>query len=372
MASRNYISDDFAAKVERARRMVQRAPQPHRLPPPPPPTAPIVSGMFRVYNAGTETIPESGVMQVEELSEQTGYAGGASDVHDAYSVVKPGKGGDNRNEMGTMYLINAGGEIKERHWGAGIFLVEPNKVLIDPDADPEFLDSFGPVEDEWHLGPTGVGYLWLGLTEEDEEEGTATAIFKEGLPPDGVLFRNDDSEEAPAYGVLAISGSTETNGNTVTTTIKPSSTFRRRYLANGKNAIASGEYGIGYPMNGNPVKVLYDTTNTPAYEEGWGPKPAEWKIFKGYYGYTILGNHDSTAATVWVTGEPISIVTAKTSTAHAKGATQSVDVFTADAATDTTWNISAKNAYCALATTKECEVSFIGNVYKLIAGDPST
>lgn len=168
MATRNYISTDFATKLERARRKTQRLPQPHRSIPPLAP-APIVSSLFRVYNNGDETIPEFGVMQVEELSEQYGEFSGQTE--DAYAVTKP-------TSDGTLYMVNAGGDILAGHFGAGMLANEPTKILIDPSASAEFADTYGPTNSEWYVSTTPVGTLFY-LGENDGETG----IFEQAARP---------------------------------------------------------------------------------------------------------------------------------------------------------------------------------------------
>lgn len=167
--AKNYISDDFASKLERARRKTVRAPQQHRLPsvpfPAPPPQA---SSLFRVYNAAGETIPEFAVMQVASLTERTGFGG---DSREAYSVEKP-------DGEGTLFLVNAGGEILEGHFGAGMLANEPTKVLIDPSASAEFADTYGPTIDQWYVTTTPVGTLFY-LGENDGETG----IFEQAARP---------------------------------------------------------------------------------------------------------------------------------------------------------------------------------------------
>lgn len=352
MADRNYVSSDFAAKLERARKRTQRMPQQRRAMPylPPPPT---VSSVFRVLNGGDETIPQYAVMQVENLAEQSGFEG----AREAYRVVKPD--GD-----GTLFLINAGGEIEARHFGGGIFADEPCKVLIDEEADPEFLDTFGPVEDEWHLSSEGSGFAFLGLP--DEEEGTA--IFREGTP-DGVLFRNDSSETMPAYGVGRITGDEDVSGRSVTKITKPDTTFSREYLVNGGSTVSVGSYGFGYMMNGRKVLALYDS-GTPAYGEGWGPKPNQWSLTKGYYGFTVLGNNDTSDLTTWVKGNPIERVFGKLDAALGDGETETVSIWATASGTeeDTTMNLTGedwfmKSGATDIASGTKCKLDWMGNAW---------
>ena len=365
MAKRNYISTDFAAKLERARRKTQRTPQAHR-PVPPPHSAPQDTSLFRVYNNGSETIPEFGVMQVEELSEQYGQFSG--ETKDAYSVIQP-------DGEGSLFLINAGGEIEAGHFGSGMFATEPCKVLIDPDAaTPTFFDAFGPVSGEWHLGESGTGFVWIGLSDE-EDDGTETAIFMlRATVDDAVQFRNDHaSETMPAYGVGRIIGETDVGGVTTTLISKPDTNFTREYLINGPADVAAGATGFGYLMDGRKVRVLYNSSSgTPAVGVGWGPKPGQWSIERLYYGFTIFGNNDTTNLVTYAKAYPINLLKGKTSGAHSKNTSQSCNIFTGDAATDTTWVASMRNGYGDLLTTKEVTAVWVGNTWDIVAGDCST
>lgn len=273
MAKKFFVSEDFANRVGRTVRRVERAPQPRKLSSvPPPPAPPIVTDLFRVYNNSGETIPQYAVMQVEDLTERTGFSGTAED---AYSVTKPDGTG------GVLFLINAGDEIEQGRFGAGLFLAQPNKVLIDDaGADPEFQDSYGPVEDQWHLKAGGIGFRWLG--QMDEDAGTAT--FIEGLPADVLLVRNDSDETAPAHGVLRVTGGEQIAGHAVVLVDKPDATNSVILFNTGRD-IASGAYGFALM---DWAEVLYGT-GTPAFDETWGPEDDSWELKEGNAGCKIIG-----------------------------------------------------------------------------------
>lgn len=185
MADRNYVTSDFASRLERARRKIDRRPQPRLLPNVPrPPVPPIVSSLFRVYNNASETIPQFAVMQVEDLSERTGFAG---NQEDAYAVKQ-------YDGTGELLLINAGQEIQQRRFGSGIFPSEPTKILIDPSASPSFGDQYGPVVGAWYLGPSSVGGAWQladGTDADYEYLGQSdgeTATFRQRQQHDSLVI----------------------------------------------------------------------------------------------------------------------------------------------------------------------------------------
>jgi hypothetical protein len=99
---------------------------------------------------------------------------------------------------------------------------------------------------------------------------------------------NDSGEDCPYRGCVKLEAPRDIQGDHLLKFKKPSTTFSRSY-AFALEPIAAGEIGrIAYEG-----EALYDT-GTPAYDECFGPKPSEWKLFKNYPGYLCRGIQDST------------------------------------------------------------------------------
>lgn len=174
MAKRNYISEDFADKLERARRKTQRLPQPHRQVPSPV-APPIVSSLFRVYNNASQTIPEFAPMQVEAFGEYTGFTG----THDAYSVGQA-------TSTGTQYLVNSGSEIPAGYFGAGTLTNEPEKVLFDTGASPSLGDRCAPSPGTWYMTTDSQGeYIALGDSGDDDD---TVIVIRRQTKPDSLII----------------------------------------------------------------------------------------------------------------------------------------------------------------------------------------
>lgn len=112
-----------------------------------------------------------------------------------------------------------------------------------------------------------------------------------------VRFINNSGESIPAWGVMRITGATvESSGARLLTVAKPNTTLQRYYLVNSGDTCASSSTGVGTFLH-HAGTVLYDTANTPAYGETWGPQSATWTIKKGNTGFVILGGNTGTGAT---------------------------------------------------------------------------
>lgn len=102
------------------------------------------------------------------------------------------------------------------------------------------------------------------------------------FPP--VIFRNDSasgSDTVPAYGVMALIGTTIIGDDPIKLIEKPSTNFRRTYMVNGPTPVAQNEFGLGYMPLGQVVEALYATAPTSNLE-GYGPKAGTWTLEKYY------------------------------------------------------------------------------------------
>lgn len=185
-------------------------------------------------------------------------------------------------------------------------------------------------------------------------------------PPDSkirwVSFRNDSSETVPAFGCVRITGMTQRDGLPVYTGDKPSTTFQRLYLVNGPIQVAAGKYG---QATFEPQYVLVGS-GTPAYAEGWGPKPSQWGIYKGYYGFTIHGDYDSDKTIVFASQYEVNAVHGVADSNISASSTGTVSVYTYEGGTtvtDTTCNITALHRFdqsTQVSSSKRVFCSWVG------------
>ena len=110
-------------------------------------------------------------------------------------------------------------------------------------------------------------------------------------------FFNDLGETCPAWGILEITGrQPDTNVTKAYFEIaKVSATYQWNYLVNGPVPVPDNEYGYGSFLDGTDGEVLYDTANTPAYGERWGPVVDSFKLGQHRPGFHILGGTTGTA-----------------------------------------------------------------------------
>lgn len=196
---------------------------------------------------------------------------------------------------------------------------------------------------------------------------------------EAVPFINSGGNDCPAYGVLSLNDVTlDTAMPYYLTADRPSTTFKRFQIVNGSEPVPAGDNGFGYIVNGSHNRLCiaaYDGSGTPAGGEEWGVKPSQFTLSKGYPGcFSVLGVLDSTNQ--WVLGylHPINELLVKTNGSHAKGVSQSCDVFagaTKGSESDTTINVTCYNRFADLATTKEAIAQWVNGGLELVAGDCS-
>lgn len=190
---------------------------------------------------------------------------------------------------------------------------------------------------------------------------------KDQHPQRWLPFRNDGSSAAPAFGVLAVTGSTDG----ILTITQPSTTFRRLYAVNGPDEVPASSGGLC--TFDSPVQVAYDT-GTPSSTEGFGIRPDQWTVSKQYpHTAGPIGVLDSTNKIMlaeW-SSALVSLV-GKTDASHAKSASGVVSVWAGTTEADIGWNVTAYNHFAAVATTKFVGLSWINGRWELVAADCST
>ncbi len=134
-------------------------------------------------------------------------------------------------------------------------------------------------------------------------------------------FRNVSEETIPAFAVMTVAGLTSEHGLAFLQCGKPNATFRRHYAVNGMQDVLPGRRGSCF--RAGDVRVLYDA-DTPEAGAGWGPKPGQWTLARGFPGGTIQGIVDATHKIARIDCEPINRALVKTT------ATVAIDSSTTD------------------------------------------
>jgi len=195
------------------------------------------------------------------------------------------------------------------------------------------------------------------------------------VPPARVRFRNDNSGTAPAWGVLRITGASNSGYLTID---QPDTSFQRLYLVNGPRDIATGKTGFGYFLTAETFRfpdhyVLYDTANTPAYGESWGPQNGTWTLKKYRYGFTIMGGNITTESgkerTVAVQSE-VNLIYGQAQGTIADGATGTMEVFDGNnTILNASTTVSAVHRFSAttIADDSKLEAAWNGGTWNIIA-----
>ena len=188
-----------------------------------------------------------------------------------------------------------------------------------------------------------------------------------------VQFRNTSGEAIPAYAVMRVTGAEIKNGLPIITVAKPSTTFQRLYLVNGPMRVgsASTARGVGTWLDDEPGMILYDTGNTPAYGESWGPQDGTWTIKKYRYGFTIIGATTGSGATSRVVAKQheVNAVYGQTNGTHTKGSATTIDLYDGNNAAITSTSITATNRFATVATAKKVLCTWIGGTWISDAGE---
>lgn len=136
-------------------------------------------------------------------------------------------------------------------------------------------------------------------------------------------FINNTAETIPACAIMAMASDPqiEMAGSDIFQVIykcsKPSTTFRQTAAVNSRAAVLAGE--SGFCCFEGPVWIAYDS-GTPARGEGWGPKPGQWTLSKGFPCTTLVdGIVDSTNKLLLGTLSPIGTLLCKATADNAAG-----------------------------------------------------
>ena len=204
----------------------------------------------------------------------------------------------------------------------------------------------------------------LGIVPEYRPDGTGGGDSS----PQVVRFRNDDTTDAPAFGVMQITGAVidATSGERVVTVIQPNK-FGCQYdvLVNGAEPVTPGELGNAQLLGG-PVAALYNVGDgTPAQGEIWGPRAGDWLLRKDTGGFEICGNPSGGSVMVnhapWLTFVGVAV------TAFAANASGTVRIYMGanGSETDTGVTMSVWNRYAAIQAEKRLDCLWFGRGFQV-------
>jgi hypothetical protein len=116
----------------------------------------------------------------------------------------------------------------------------------------------------------------------------------------GVVFINASGAEIPAYALMRVTTPTTVGDEMIVNVAKPDATFRWQYLVNGPDTVENSATarGLGTWLY-ETERILYDTSSTPAFDQHWGPKSGEWKLYQHRPGFVVDGRYDATNGFLW-------------------------------------------------------------------------
>jgi hypothetical protein len=189
-----------------------------------------------------------------------------------------------------------------------------------------------------------------------------------------ISYKNNSGETVPAYGVIKITGTSQNAaGVYIFTGDKPDTWGSQyRHYVNGPIDIADGDGGVCYVPT-SPVWAKYDTGDTPAVGEAWGPTDDSWELSQHVGGFEILSAEPDDGK-VLVIQRPLLWFIGKTDASHNQGASGTISIWsgaTVSSLSDTTVNkTSVYNRFADMETTKWVKCSWHKNdEWELVAGE---
>jgi len=211
------------------------------------------------------------------------------------------------------------------------------------------------------------------------ESGTLWPSEKARNPPryhpeNHIRFHNDSGETIPPFAVMRITG---TNiAGTAPWRIKcgkPNTTFYRYYAVNcaAQCAVSDNSWCT---MLWDPGYVLYDTGNTPAIGETWGPQDGTWTLKKGRWGFNIIAGNAGSGATskTLAVQHVVNHVLGKTNASHAKSASGTVNLYAGTLGSETqvtSMTVTAYNRFAAVGSGKWVHCSWVNGGWDLSAAE---
>lgn len=187
-------------------------------------------------------------------------------------------------------------------------------------------------------------------------------------------YRNDSGETIPAYSVIKITNTVKQTNGVYLLKGEKSDTWgsQYRHYINGPVDIADGDMGVCYVPT-SPVWVTYDTGNTPAVGEQWGPTDDSWDISQHVGGFEVVSSEVDDGK-VLVVQKPMLRFVGKTDASHAKSATGTISIWsgaTMGSESDTTVNkTGVYNRFADLDSGKWVICQWVkDDDFELVAGE---
>ena len=129
------------------------------------------------------------------------------------------------------------------------------------------------------------------LTDIPAMTADATGLTGGSSPAVSITETTSGSDGiVPAYGVIKITGSAAVGSSTaLTADVSSADGSEGKHYINGPFAVPIGKYGDCYHPS-SPTWALYDTAQTPAFDESWGPVSGSFELKNTTNGFTIVGS----------------------------------------------------------------------------------
>lgn len=200
----------------------------------------------------------------------------------------------------------------------------------------------------------------------------------QGSMPGGmpwVAFRNDSEETIPPYGCMKITGGDLISGQHVLFAEKPDGEFGV-HMFNGPREIAyidseTPTYGMAVVPCG-PVWASYDTGDTPANADEWGPVDNSWEIGLDGNGFIIVGDERDGRVLIVQPTSGGARKLGKTSGAISKGASGTIDIYSGTKGSETATGETVADVYNrfnTLASGSWVIIDRIDGAYEIIMAD---
>lgn len=191
-------------------------------------------------------------------------------------------------------------------------------------------------------------------------------MVSSGTSETWIECKNNAGEEIPAHSVVFVTTDATVGDRKVNNAIKPSTTFYPLHGFTPGLPVASAQ-PVGVVMEN--ALVRYDT-GTPAPGEGWGIKPGQYTLSKGYPGARCIRIVDSTKKIMLAEFLPITTLLGKSSasiSANSSPDSTKWDIYVGTAGSEADSTFDAPTAYCrvAIASGKFVQVFWRNNGWEM-------
>lgn len=188
-------------------------------------------------------------------------------------------------------------------------------------------------------------------------------------------FENNTGSTVPGNSLLRVTGLTLSEGVPILAIAKASTTFGREWAVTANRDVPSGEFGVA-TLASFPVRIAYDSSETPAAGETFGAKSGSFVAWKNYPGFRVLQIVDEDNHIMLATREEITHLTCKLTSSLAVGSSATAEIWvgatpatSADAGLSdiTVYDWLMKTGATSIASGKKITVEWF-NGYWLVTG----